>query len=254
MLSSICFRALVEQCDDFLKRTINGQPFISSQSKSVAPESKSGLSQVSATIIAVAVLAPIYGIVMGSYAGVSGERPFPAQLWQILYSAIKMPMLVFVTALVSTPSFFVLNTIFGLRSDFRIAITAVWSSLASFAAILCALSPLVMFCYFSLPTSPNAYRLAIVLNATVFSIAAVGSQFVLFRSYRRLIGKDARHCWTLAAWCVAFAFTGIQLGWTLRPFIGNPVQEVTFFRKEAIGNAYLEVWNIVLRVIEDLLF
>ena len=44
--------------------------------------------------------------------------------------------------------------------------------------------------------------------------------------------------WT---WGVCYAFVGIQAGWVLRPFIGNPGQPTQFFREEAWGNAYIEV-------------
>src|SRR5690348_16060294 len=55
----------------------------------------------------------VYGAVMGSF-NVAG----PPRALQMVYSAAKVPMLLGVTFCVSMPSFFVLNTLFGVRGDF----------------------------------------------------------------------------------------------------------------------------------------
>ena len=51
---------------------------------------------------------------MGTFGGLHGDRPL-----QLLYSALKVPLLLLVTFCLSLPSFFVLNTILGVRADFR---------------------------------------------------------------------------------------------------------------------------------------
>ena len=61
----------------------------------------------------------LYGAAMGTFAGIGGDR-----LWQVAYSAIKVPLLLLVTFLIGLPSFFVLNTLFGLRRDFTQALRA----------------------------------------------------------------------------------------------------------------------------------
>ncbi len=200
---------------------------------------------VRSTLIVLLLLTPIYGIVMGSYAAATGERFWLLQIQQMLYSAIKMPLLVVGTTVLSVPSFWVFNTIAGLREDLVYALRAIWWSLASFAITLASLIPLVLLFYVSLPATQHAYRLAVMLNALVFAVAAAVSQWVLLRSYQKLFVKSKSHRMMLVAWCLTFAFVGVQLGWSLRPFIGNPSKETTFFRDQAVGNAYLEVWRIV---------
>ena len=54
-----------------------------------------------------------YGGVMGTYGGFGGPR-----MWQVVYSAVKVPFLLFTTFVLSLPSFFVINTLLGLRADF----------------------------------------------------------------------------------------------------------------------------------------
>jgi hypothetical protein len=44
---------------------------------------------------------------------------------------------------------------------------------------------------------------------------------------------------------VLYIFVGIQMGWVLRPFIGDPMEPVQFFRDEAWDNAYVIVARMV---------
>jgi len=48
-------------------------------------------------------------------------------------------------------------------------------------------------------------------------------------------------------WAVLYTFVGIQMGWTLRPFVGSPEWFPTFVRQEPFTNAYVEVWAILQR-------
>ena len=54
----------------------------------------------------------IYGGVMGSFGGLSGDRP-----WLVAYAAAKVPLLLLATLALSLPSYFVLSTLLGLRGD-----------------------------------------------------------------------------------------------------------------------------------------
>ena len=60
-----------------------------------------------------AVCGVFYGAVMGTYSGLA-----PGRVHQLLYSGVKVPLLLLVTFLLCLPSFFVVNTIAGLRDDF----------------------------------------------------------------------------------------------------------------------------------------
>ena len=50
----------------------------------------------------------------------------------------------------------------------------------------------------------------------------------------------------LRAWLVIYVFVGIQMGWVLRPFVGNPVAPVQFFREGSWSNAYEVVLQMML--------
>src|SRR5437867_2014150 len=79
---------------------------------------------------------PIYGAAMGSYGLDSAHR-----LLQVLYSAIKMPLLLGATSLLCLPGFFVLTTVLGLRDDLRHSLAAILAGQAAMAIALASLAP-----------------------------------------------------------------------------------------------------------------
>lgn len=181
-----------------------------------------------------------YGGVMGLSGGVEGERA-----WQVVFSAIKVPILLMATPLLSLPSYFVLNTLLGVREDFAEASRAVVASQAGLAIILVSLAPITASWY----ASSSDYPSAVLFNALMFAVASLGAQWSLRRSYRPLIARDRRHRWLLRAWLVIYAFVGIQLGRTLRPFLGDPDQPVRFFRGGDWEGAYVVVARMTWRIL-----
>jgi hypothetical protein len=181
-----------------------------------------------------------YGAVMGTFSATSWDR-----LLQIVYAAVKVPLLLLVTFLISLPSFFVLNTLLGLRSDFAEAVRALITTQAGLTIILASLAPFTGLWY---ATSAD-YGVAILFNALMFAIASFTAQFLLRRLYRPLIERNARHRILLRLWIVIYVFVGIQMGWVLRPFVGSPLAETRFFREGAFSNAYTFVGNLIWNVL-----
>ena len=180
--------------------------------------------------------APIYGGMMGSFQFDSPER-----VLQVVYAAVKMPLLLFATTALCLPGFFVLNTILGLRDDFPEALQAVLAGQAGLSVALASLAPITRFWYFS----ASDYRAALLFNAGMLTLAAVAGQIVMFRSYRVLIRRHRYHRLMLYAWLVLYAFVGMQMGWVLRPFVGAPNIPVQFFRAEPFSNAYVVIVRLV---------
>lgn len=188
----------------------------------------------------IAIFGPLYGAVMGSYAFAGPER-----LLQIAYSAAKVPMLLLVTTGICLPGFFAISTVAGVRDDFRASLAAILSGQAAMSVMLASLAPVTAVAYLS----GASYSVALLANAAMFAIGAGAAQFVMRRDYRVLIARRPRHRALLVLWAVMYAFVGIQLGWTLRPFIGVPGWLPTFLRDEPLTNAYVEVWAIVRRAL-----
>ena len=181
-----------------------------------------------------------YGGVMGSYSGFGG------QMWrQSLYSAVKVPLMLLATFAVSLPSFFVLNTLMGLRADFPLAFRSVLATQGALAVVLASLAPLTAVCY----VSNLGYSAAVALNGLMFAIASFSAQVVLRGYYRPLIARSRKHLWMVRTWAVLYMLAGIEMGWMLRPFMGDPTSRVEFFRQERFENAYVIVARLVWRLL-----
>lgn len=182
-----------------------------------------------------------YGGIMGTFTGVAGERA-----WMVVFAAIKVPLLLLSTFSIALPSFFVLNTLLGVRGDFAVALRALLASQATLAIVLAALAPYTVLWY----ASSVAYNKAILFNGLMFAASSVTAQLLLNRSYRPLVARNRRHRLLLRVWILLYIFVGIQMAWILRPFVGDPNMPVQFFRSDTWGNAYL----IVGRMLWDALF
>jgi hypothetical protein len=90
---------------------------------------------------------------------------------------------------------------------------------------------------------------ALVFNALVFGVASVAAQALLRRWYRPLVARNPRHRMLLRVWLIIYAFVGIQMAWTLRPFVGHPASQTRFFRQDAFTNAYVHVAAIFWRAL-----
>jgi hypothetical protein len=203
-----------------------------------APPARTLLRSLASTLIA----GMIYGAVMGTFGGFGGDR-----VWQIVFSSLKVPLLLVATFALSLPSFFVLNSLFGVRSDFAEVLRALLAAQAGLTIILAGLAPYTAFWYVSF----DNYRVAILFNALIFAVASFAAQWLLRRYYMPLIARNRRHRLMLRTWLVVYAFVGIQMGWILRPFIGAPGLPAQFFREETWGNAYVIVarmiWDVIAR-------
>ncbi len=186
--------------------------------------------------VMICAFGPLYGAVMGSFELNTAERA-----WLMLFSGVKVPLLLFATSVICLPGFFVLNTVAGLRDDFREAIQAILAGQAGLSIALAALAPITRFWYFS----SSSYRAALLFNAAMFTLATLAAQLVMLRYYRELIRRSRKHLFMLAAWVILYAFVGIQMGWLLRPFIGDPRLRPAFFREEPFSNAYVVIFDLV---------
>jgi hypothetical protein len=220
--------ALLFRADDILRRarwtTQSPRPF----------------AALATLVTCICVFGLLYGGVMGTFGGVLGDRAC-----QVLYSAVKVPLLLLATFLISLPSFFVLNTLFGLRRDLGQAIRALVATQAGVAIVLASLAPLTALWY----ASSDDYQAAILFNGLMFGIASLAAQWLLRGYYRPLVARSPKHRVLLWAWIVVYTFVGIQMGWMLRPFVGGPNTPVGFFRGDTWGNAYVIVGKLFWQVL-----
>jgi hypothetical protein len=200
----------------------------------------SRLASTAMLVLLILAFGMLYGGVMGTYGGLAGERP-----WQLVYSAVKVPFLIVTTFALSIPSFYVVNTLLGLRDDFGRVVRGLVMTQAGLTVILTSLAPVTAFWY----VCGSAYQTAILFNGAMFAIASIGAQWILRREYEPLIHKDGKHRWMLRTWIFIYVFVGIQMAWVLRPFVGDPVRPVQFFREDSWSNAYEVVLQMIWSVL-----
>lgn len=183
-----------------------------------------------------------YGAVMGTFRGLTGQSQWQTQ---ILYSAVKVPMLLSISFCVSLPSFFVLSSLLGLRRDFGQAVRSLIAAQTGLAITLTALAPLTLMWY----ASSADYNQALLFNGVVFAAASLAAQYLLRSYYRPLVARNPRHRILLVCWGAVYVLVAIQLAWILRPFIGSPGNQVQFLRPEAWDNAYVVVFRLIWKTL-----
>jgi hypothetical protein len=206
--------------------------------------------------IIVIVLAMIYGVCMGTFAIFRSQGGDPLQT---LASMLKVPLLFYLTLLVTFPSLYVFNALVGSRLSLVTVLRLLVASLGVMTAVLSSLGPIVAF--FSVSTS--SYPFMLLFNVVIFSVAGLlGMAFLLQTLHRlstvywqsvpastegesdaflvddpsgaldplenRVLSKHVKTVFRL--WVVVFALVGGQMGWVLRPFVGSPNSPFTWFR------------------------
>lgn len=184
-------------------------------------------------VLCIVCCSALYGAAMGTFGGV---RP-----WQVLYSAIKAPMLLLLSGAFTIPSAFVLYSLWGLRDDFLKLLQNLLRAQAAMSCVLLSLAPFTLLWYASFTNYPNA----VAFNGAMFGIATFVTRKMVYHGCRELI-QTARQRKLLWSWFALFAFTGIQMGWMLRPFIGDPARPTTFLRPDGLSNAYEAILRMLL--------
>jgi hypothetical protein len=127
-------------------------------------------------------LGAFYGFCMGWYAILNHDDPQYMQIWA---SMLKVPLLFFLTLLVTLPSLYIFNALVGSRLSIRSIIGLMFASLGVVLAVLAAFGPIVAF--FSLTTT--SYSFMKLFNVLLFAIAAgLGLRF-LHQTLHRATGS-----------------------------------------------------------------
>jgi hypothetical protein len=225
------------------------------------------------------LLGAAYGCCMGAFAVVSrwGGPGADGGWLQLMYSAAKVPMLFFLTLLITLPSLYVFNALVGCQLAFSAVVRLLIAALGVTLAVLASFGTIVVF--FSLCST--SYPFMVLLNVLMFAVSGVlGMNFLLQTLHRLAVARSA--VWleqfavpvspvdpnapiappplpelgpgdrlpgstfgrpvktVFAVWVLVFGLIGAQMGWVLRPFIGAPSAPVTFFRARE-GNFFQAV-------------
>ena len=137
------------------------------------------ISAILATIISGA----LYGAVMGLYAGGI----------QILYDAVKIPLLLLISLFVSLPTYYVLNGILGGELSLRQMSVLFMISVTVMSVMMIAFLPVTLF--FTLTTPERtfaAYGFTVILNVLFFGISGLTAVSYLLGGFNRIHGENRK--------------------------------------------------------------
>ncbi len=168
---------------------------------------------------------------------------------QALYTALKFPLILLLTALGNALLNGMLAPLLGLNITFRQSLVAVLMSFTIAAAILGGFSPVLLFLIWNTPplgaaSSFNAYGFILLAQVFIIAFAGIAANLRLIQLLTRLSGSAAVAQKILIAWLAVNLLLGAQLSWNLRPFVGSPGLPVQFFRPDALrGNFFEATYN-----------
>jgi len=196
-------------------------------------------SKLRYAVVTIVALAGFFGMVAGAYSG-------PAQA---VSAAFKLPFLFFATFAVCFPAFFVVQVLVGSRLRLLQVAVLVFGALALACVLLAAFVPITAF---FLITGAN-YYFQHLLNIAIAGIAGLFGMYALHEGLSLVCEKrevyPRKALTIMRAWAVLFAFVGIQLAWSLRPFLGDRNQPFRVFGTYQ-GNFYAAVIYAVNKLIQ----
>ena len=168
---------------------------------------------VRALLLVLVLGAGAFGAVIGTYRGGI----------QILYCAIKVPLLLLATLIVCSPAFVALARAFGTGLAAREVITVTLAACARFALVLAGLAPVVW-----LLAGWLGYHGVVVTLVLACGVAGLAASTLLFGG----LGRRAGGAWLAGmAFVTVFGLVGAQTSWLLRPFLVRPrTTHVPFLR------------------------
>lgn len=163
---------------------------------------------------------------------------------QSLYTAIKFPLLIFLTCAGNALLNGMLAQLHGSGLSFRQTSLAILTSFAITAAVLGALSPVSYFVLYNTPplrssTALMGHSLSLISHVFLIACAGIIANRRLFCLLIKASGERRTARTVLWSWVGGNFLLGSQLAWILRPFIGSPGLAVEFLRADPLrGNFY----------------
>jgi len=176
------------------------------------------------------------------YGGIIGASNNPLQ---ILSSAIKLPALYLITLTVCLPTLYIFNALFGAKQTIAQNFALLLTSVAVIAVLLLGFAPVTLFFLITV----QGYRFFLLLNVAIFTLTGILGVSFLYQVMKPISDSESSEgakvrTNILRFWLVLYGFVGSQLGWTLRPFFGDPHQAFQLFRGRE-GNFFSGVFDSI---------
>ncbi len=220
-----------------------------------------------------------YGACMGAFAITGSGNNDPRQ---IIASAIKVPALFLLTLAVTFPSLYVFNALVGSRLRAESLLRLLAAAVAVMMAVLASMGTIVLFFSFSTTSYPFMVLLNVLVFAiagflglsfllqtlhrisiaeqeartdalehpptdqaatfpdTTPASAPARAPGALDRTEGHVLGPHVRTVFNI--WVIIFGLVGAQMGWILRPFIGDPTLPFRLFRPR-VSNFFIDVMD-----------
>lgn len=205
-----------------------------------------GVVRAAFQVTVIAVGAGLYGAALGSWRAPE----------QALYTAVKLPLVLLLTAAGNALLNGMLAPLLGVNLGFRQSLLAVLMSFTIAATILGAFSPILAFVVWNTPPfhlelsrAFLAYRfmqLAAVGGIAYAGVMANVRLLPLLQTQASSRGAAGR---VLFAWLAGNLFLGSQICWLLRPFIGRPQDTVQFLGPDPFQGSFYETVFEALRTL-----
>ncbi len=162
-----------------------------------------------------------------------------------LFVALKLPILLVLTALVDA----LLNGLwaarFGIELSLAQSLRAVLASFALAAVVLGALAPVVFYFDWALPPwwssgADLAHALIGLAHVVAISFAGIVAVLRQRRWIVALLPANRRSGRVVFLWLAVNLFVGAQLSWNLRPWFGTPRMPVQFLREHPLDGTFYE--------------
>jgi len=224
------------------KRMISFDYFPSFQEKDAFFEKisheKDAPSIILTQFLLLVIFAFLYGFVMGIYNGGL----------QAVTAGFKIPVLFILSMIICFPAFFMVQYILGSKLKFHSMLAIILTGFVLTSAIMLSFSPIVIF---FLITSSNydflkLLHVAIIGFAGIFGMRTVVEALKFSCEKKNVYPKIGVKIFQF--WIIILAFVGMQLAWSLRPFIGAKDRPYQLLRKQE-GNFYLAVIHSMGRVL-----
>jgi hypothetical protein len=212
-------------------------------------------------VTACLALGAVYGLCMGLFSATGGREG--SWRW-LLSSAGKVPLLFLFTLVVTFPSLYVFAALANSRLRVRDTLRLLVAAIAVNLGVLASFGPVTGF----FTVSTDSYTFMILLNVLFFSVAgfvglgflnrAVGAVFpaetvrteqdgsdeAATRAAERAARDRSRRIFRV--WLLLYGVVGAQMGWILRPYIGNPHLPFQMFRQR-----WSNVFEFLMRTVFD---
>lgn len=171
--------------------------------------------------VIVVIGALIHGAAMGSGGGVQ----------QAFAAAVKAPLVPLCSLALTFPLLFTVNVAAGGSATLGQTLTVAMVPLALMMMLLASAAPVLWF--FSQSAD---YHFVKLTNVAFFAAVALFSMVTL----RQMIGESEGviNKRVFELWVVIYGFTGAQMAWIFRPFLGAPHLEFQWFRPRGSKDSF----------------